>query len=154
MQWHRSLQGSESPLANGIHSVIHCVMFKSDSMVFTDTVLEAGASQRVRSQLKIEAPCEGINQRSQSQGSMAGAQRIHYKNLAIPSSISFMSLNMSGNNLLAWMFWRICLARHSLFSSSVVSESEVCAGEGGSPDATRYEMRCPFGMLLSGTFWS
>ena len=133
-------------------------MFKSDSMVFTETVLEAGAPQRVRSQLKIEAPCEGINQRSQSQGLMAGAQRIDYKNLAIPSSISFMSLNMSGNNLLERMFWRICLARRICFarhfSSNVVSESDVCAGEGGSPDATRYEMRCPFGMLLSGTFWS
>ena len=141
MQWHKSLQGSESPLANGIHAAIHCVMFKSDSMVFTDTVLEAGASQRIR-----------------SQGSMAGAQRIDYKKLTILSSISFMSLNMGGNNVLAWMFWRICLARRICvarnFSSCVVSESEVCAGEGGSPDATRYEMRCPFGMLLPGTFWS
>ena len=31
-----------------IHSVIHCVMSKGDSMVFTDTVLEACAPQRVR----------------------------------------------------------------------------------------------------------
>ena len=38
----------ESLLANVIHSVIHCVMSKGDSMVFTDTVLEAGASQVVR----------------------------------------------------------------------------------------------------------
>ena len=42
------MAGCESPLANVIHSVIHCVMSKGDSMVFTDTVLEAGASQRVR----------------------------------------------------------------------------------------------------------
>ena len=85
MQWHRSLQGSESPLANGIHGAIHCVMFKSDSMVFTDTVLEAGASQRIR-----------------SQGSMAGAQRIDYKKLTILSSISFMSLNMIKSNVDKW----------------------------------------------------
>ena len=43
------MAGCESPLANVIHSVIHCVMSKGDSMVFTDTVLEAGVSQRVRS---------------------------------------------------------------------------------------------------------
>ena len=42
------MAGCESPLANVIHSVIHCVMSKSDSMVFIDTVLEADASQRVR----------------------------------------------------------------------------------------------------------
>ena len=53
MQWQSSLQRSESPLANVTHSVIHCVMSKGDSMVFTDTVLEAGAPQRVRSRLKI-----------------------------------------------------------------------------------------------------
>ena len=50
------MAGCESPLANVIHSVIHCVISKGDSMVFTDTVLEAGAPQRVRSRLKIEAP--------------------------------------------------------------------------------------------------
>ena len=37
------MAGCESPLANVIHSVI------GDCMVFTDTVLEAGALQRVRS---------------------------------------------------------------------------------------------------------
>ena len=43
------MAGCESPLANVIHSGIHCVMSKGDCMVFTDTVLETGALQSVRS---------------------------------------------------------------------------------------------------------
>jgi len=42
---------------------------------------------------------------------------------------------------------RMRIAHHSVFCSSVVSESEVCAGDGGRPDSTRYGTRSPFGML-------
>ena len=42
------MAGCESPLANVIHSDIHCVISKGDSMVFTETILEAGAPKRVR----------------------------------------------------------------------------------------------------------
>jgi hypothetical protein len=38
----------QAPWCLCIHIVIHCVMSKGDSMVFTDTVLEACAPQRVR----------------------------------------------------------------------------------------------------------
>ena len=54
------------------------------------------------------------------------------------------------NSLLAMVFLHICVALHSFLSSSVVSESEVCAGDGGKPESRRYGMRWPFGMLSSG----
>ena len=43
------LAGCQSPLANVIYSVIHCVMSKGDSMVFTDTVLELELPSRLYS---------------------------------------------------------------------------------------------------------